>query len=386
MNIASAKIVMPAEDIDEITRNIRLILESGRLILGPYTEAFEHALSSMHGGAHAIAVSNGTGALEIILRALGVQGRQVVVPANTFFATAAAALHAGATLRFADVGAQTMMLTLASVERAVTADTAAVVMVHIGGAISPELDAIKAFCEARGIYLAEDAAHALGSTYQGRAAGTLGAAGSFSFYPTKIVTCGEGGAIITHDAAIAREAVIHRDQGKQAFSENCHIRLGYNWRLSEIHAAVGLVQLRRLQQFITAKRAVAARYDQRIAVLDGVTPVPEGAGVRSNYHKYVVLLDAGCDRAMLRSMMQETAGIQLGTGVYDVPLHLQPVFSGMDNTGLQVAEDVCARHVCLPIHSDMTFADADRVITALAACLARLRKTAAPLVHEGDLQ
>jgi dTDP-4-amino-4,6-dideoxygalactose transaminase len=89
---------------------------------------------------------------------------------------------------------------------------------------------------------------------------------------------------------------------------------------------------------------------------------------------------------MLRSMMQETAGIQLGTGVYDVPLHRQPVFSGMDNTSLQVAEDVCARHVCLPIHSDMTLADADCVITALAACLARLRKTAAPFVREGELQ
>jgi dTDP-4-amino-4,6-dideoxygalactose transaminase len=289
------------------------------------------------------------------------------VPANTFYATAAAILRAGGRPVFADIDAATFALSPDTITAALTPDTAAVVLVHIAGLITPHVDEIKLLCEQRGVALVEDAAHAHGATYDGRFAGSFGTAAAFSFYPTKVVTSGEGGMIATASAELADEARIYRDQGKGAFSANHHVRLGYAWRLSEQNAVTGLVHLRRMDEFITRRREVAARYDKALAGLDGLEPLSEPAGCRGNIYKYIVLLPPGADRAWFKQELAAKHDVRLAGEVYDMPLHHQPVLAEFAGGTLPVAEGMCARHVCLPVHSDMRDDEVDQVLTAVAA-------------------
>ena len=250
-------------------------------------------------------------------------------------------------------------------------DTAAVMLVHIGGLISPEVDAIRTLCDERGVLLVEDAAHAHGSSHDGRPAGSFGHAAAFSFYPTKVLTSGEGGMIVTGDAALRDEAVIYRDQGKAGFLGGDHVRMGSAWRMSELHAAVGLVHLGRLDEASATRQAVAERYDKALADLGRCEPVEVPDGSVTNYYKYVALLEPGIDRAALKLDLRERTGVSLSGEVYALPLHRQPVFAGLAAGPFPVADDVCNRHVCLPIHSDMTDDEADHVIDSLAGALAR---------------
>jgi dTDP-4-amino-4,6-dideoxygalactose transaminase len=267
----------------EIAAAVDEILTSGALTLGPYTRRFEAAFATAHAARHAAATSSGTAALDIALRGIGVTDRDVVVPANTFYATAAAVMQAGGKPVFADVDAATFALSPATLEAALTPDTAAVVLVHIGGLITPQAEDLARICQERGVALVEDAAHAHGSSLGGRFAGSFGVAAGFSLYATKVVTSGEGGMLVTSSDLLADEARIYRDQGKGAFSANHHVRFGYAWRMSEQNAVTGLVHLRRMEEFIERRREVAARYDEVLASLDGLQPLTEPAGCRSKH-------------------------------------------------------------------------------------------------------
>jgi perosamine synthetase len=386
LSVQAARIVFPAADREEIAAATAEILRTGALTLGPYTSQFETAFAAAHrlpGSGQpprAVAVSSGTAALEIILRCVGVAGRDVVVPANTFFATAEAAVRAGGRPVFADIDPATFALSPQTVAAVLTPQTAAVLLVHIGGLISPQAAELRQLCAERGIALVEDAAHAHGCTYAGEPAGSFGVAAGFSFFPTKVVTCGEGGMILTPSAEIEREARIYRDQGKGSTSANHHVRHGYAWRMSEQAALTGLVHLRRLEEFIEHRRAVAARYDEVLAGLDGLEPLGEPAGCRGNFYKYIAVLPEGADRARFRKQLAEEHDVRLAGEVYDLPLHRQPVFAeyavaqgGRDGPSLPVAEDLCARHICLPVHSDMSKAEVEQVAAAVCAaydCLA----------------
>jgi perosamine synthetase len=345
------------------------ILASGMLTLGPHTRSFEQGFAAAHEASHAVAVASGTAALDIILRATGVRGREVVVPANTFYATAAAVVQAGGRPVFADVDAATFALSRATVEAALTERTAAVVQVHIGGLIAPQTAAIQALCQEREITLVEDAAHAHGSTLDGRFAGSFGVAGAFSLYPTKVITSGEGGMILTGSDTLAGEARIYRDQGKGAFTANHHVRLGSAWRMSELHAVTGLVHLRRLPEFIARRREVAAAYDKALASAP-LRPLFEPPGSRGNIYKYIAVLPPGTDRAEFKREVARRYDVRLSGEVYDLPLHQQPVLAEYAGPSLPVAEDLAARHVCLPVHSDMTDSEVDEVLTAVTAVAA----------------
>jgi dTDP-4-amino-4,6-dideoxygalactose transaminase len=366
--VPAARPVFPPDDRARIAALIDRALVSGSLTLGPCTKTFEDMVAAAVGVPFAIAVSSGTAALEIILRSLDVAGREVVVPANTFYATAGAVVHAGGTLAMADIDEATFAVSAVTVEAALTDRTAAVVMVHIGGIVSPETSAIAALCRARGIALLEDAAHAHGSTLDGRAAGSFGTAGAFSFYPTKVVTSGEGGMIVTADERLAQEAVLYRDQGKAGFLGGDHVRLGYAWRMSELHAAVGCVQWERLPQFLETRRRVAAYYDEALGDLAGATPVLQPPGCKSNYYKYMLALDPDVDRDAFKTALREH-GVAPSGEVYAQPLHMQPVFADVTHGPLPAAEYVCAHHVCLPVHSDMTLDEAARVVDGVRAVL-----------------
>jgi dTDP-4-amino-4,6-dideoxygalactose transaminase len=365
LRVPPARLVFAPEDRAEIVALVDEALRTGSLTLGPRTTELEHAFATRHEAAHAVAVSSGTAALEIVLRILDVAGREVVVPANTFFATAAAVVHAGGRPRFADVAADTLALTVESAAAAITEATAGVVLVHIGGLISPEVEAIRALCAERGVFLLEDAAHAHGASYRGRPAGTFGVAAGFSFYPTKVITSGEGGMILTDEKGVRDEARIYRDQGKAGFEGGAHVRMGAAWRMSELHAAVGLVHLRRLDEFIGVRRRVAARYDAALRGSEAITPVTAPAECGHAYYKYPALLAPGIDRDALKKRLAEEHGVGMSGEVYARPLHREPVFADVPHGPLPVAEDVCARQVCLPLHSDMTDEEADVVLDAL---------------------
>ena len=371
LQVPPAQVYVPAEDRAEILRLIDEALATGQLTLGKIGKELEERFAAMHGAKHAIAVNSGTSSIEIPLKALGVEGKEILVPGNTFFATAAGVIAAGARPKFVDCDPATLALDLDSVRAAIGPETAGVVVVHIGGLVTPAIKELQALCEEHGIFLFEDAAHAHGSSYGGQHAGTFGFAGSFSFYPTKVITSGEGGMIITDDDAIAEEARTYRDQGKAGFTSNVHTRLGYNWRMSEPHAAIGLLQLKRLPEFIEHRQHVAAIYDAGLASLP-LTPLAIPAEASCNYYKYIAYLPDGVDRAELKKTLREEFGVGLSGEVYELPLNKQPVFEPWVDGELPGADHICARHICLPISAVTTDEQAEIVLTSLETALGRL--------------
>ena len=371
MKIPAAKIYFPGEDRKELLKQIDGILESGQLTLGKYTKEFEERFAEDVGTKYAIAVNSGTSALEIPLRALDVKGHSVIVPANTFFATPASVIHAGGDVIFADV-TENLCIDPESVKENIREDTKGIIVVHIGGIIPPQIKEIQEICEGHNLFLIEDAAHAHGSTLDGKMAGCFGDAAAFSFYPTKVMTSGEGGMITTDDKRIYERALVFRDQGKAGFYGNVHTEMGYNWRMSEVHAAIGLSQFARLEEFIRDRRRVAKIYDEELKKIDGVMPITIPSNVESNYYKYVALLDDDIDRVAIKKELKEKYDVSLSGEVYELPCHLQPIFKDLysfKEGDFPVAEDVCKRQICLPVFATMSDEQAKYVIDSLKEVL-----------------
>jgi perosamine synthetase len=371
MRIPPASVYFPPEDRAAILRQIDECLATGQLTLGKLGRQLEERFAAYVGVDHAVTVNSGTSAIEIPLRALGVEGREVLVAANSFFATAAAALAAGASVRFVDCDPRTMAVDADLLRDAIGPNTAGALVVHIGGLVTPDIMKLRKICDDEGVWMFEDAAHAHGSAHDGQMAGTFGTAGSFSFYPTKVMAGGEGGIIVTDDERIADEARIYRDQGKASFLTNLHTRLGYNWRMSEPHAAIALSQFGRLDEFIAHRQHVAARYDAALAA-SPVRPLTIPETSRCNFYKYPAFLPEDVDRAALKQLLRADYGVGLSGEVYDTPLHRQPVFEAWADGPLPGAEAICDRHVCLPVSAVMTDDDVDYVVASLHAALGRL--------------
>ena len=369
LRIPPAKVYFPEEDRAAILQQIDEALATGQLTLGKHVKAFEECFARKVGARYAVAVNSGTSALEIPLRVFDVRDKTVLVPTNTFFATPASVLHAGGRPRFVDAALATFSITLDEIEKRITEDTAGVIVVHIAGVVTPEMPAISNFCKERGLFLLEDAAHAHGSSLDKCAAGTFGDAASFSFYPTKVMTGAEGGMIVTNNQGVYEEALVYRDQGKADFLTNAHTRLGYNWRMSEPHAIIGHSQLNRLEQFIATRKRIARIYDDGLEEMPGITSLSLPRGCGSNYYKYTALLDVGLDRSVLKRLLRESYGVGLSGEVYEAPCHLQPVFAEYRSGEFPAAEDLCRRHVCLPVYATMTDEDARYVLDSLKAAL-----------------
>jgi dTDP-4-amino-4,6-dideoxygalactose transaminase len=363
--VPAAKIQFLPEDRIWIAERIQEVLATGQLTLGQFGKEFGKQFALLCGTKHGIAVNSGTSSLEIILRSLGVEGRDVLVPTNTFFATAAAVVHAGGNPVLVDMDPESFAVRPEDMEKCLTPKTAGMIVVHIGGIVSKRVPDLVKLAARKGIWLVEDAAHAHGSSLGGTNAGAFGIAGSFSFYPTKVMTSGEGGMIVTSDDRLEQEALKYRDQGKKSFTENIHTHMGYNWRMSEPHAIIGLKHLERLPAMIEDRQRIAAIYDAGLKEFKNLHAlrVPEG-GV-CNYYKYIAVLKKKCDRRELKTLLRERYGVGLAGEVYEEPLHKQPVFEKYLTAPLPVSEDLCARHLCLPVFSGMEEADAHHVIHAL---------------------
>lgn len=352
------------QEIADASEALIDILTSGRLILGPYTEAFEASIRALAGVRHAVAVNSGSTALEIIFRALELRGRTVLVPTNTNFATAAAAINAGAHIEFYDSG---LYPQLADIERKLHSDVAAVVVVHIGGYVWQGMANLAALCRSASIALIEDAAHAHGSTVDGVPAGGLGDAAAFSFYPTKVITTGEGGMLTTNDGQLAESARRYRDQGKADGGVE-HIVMGNSWRMTEFGAALGISQMATFDRDRRRRREVIDRYAAELAGNALSFPRVDPASNLSG-HKCIAVLDPSADREVLRKFMIEQ-NVTLGRGVYEVPLHRQPLFAELARgQAFDAADAFARRHICLPLWRGMDDLVVSEVIKATKAGL-----------------
>jgi dTDP-4-amino-4,6-dideoxygalactose transaminase len=343
------------EDIKYILDHFETILRShAYLTMGEYGEQFEKAFREYNHANYAIAVSNGTAALEIILKALNVQGGKVIVPTNTFGATVISILAAGAEPVFADCGPD-MAISPQSVAAKMSKEVKAVVTVHIGGLISMGIYELQAVCEEWNVPLVEDAAHATGSLLDGKRAGDFGIASAFSFFNTKIITTGEGGMITTRDAGIDEKARLMRNHAK---SQGNRMEMqGYNWRLPEIQSILGIRQLQHLDEFIQKRTAIAHIYDELLGDLPFIRINQPAVAAVHNYYKYIIILESIEPEAVRKRLIEEY-NIPLGGYVYEEPCHKQPAFVKFGGNDLSSAEKLCSSHICLPIYQEMSAPEA----------------------------
>jgi perosamine synthetase len=374
MKIPPTKVTFSLADREEILHRIDDCLSSGHVDQGQNVDEFERAFAQYIGCRFAVALSSGGSALEIAMRALGVAGRCVLVPTNTFFATAAAVLLAGGWIRLVDISADTIAPTVDTLDSQYAKDVGGVIVVHIGGIVTPEIERIREWCAQRRIWLFEDCAHAHGSELMGQRAGRFGIGGAYSFFSTKVITSGEGGMLVTDNESLAQKARLFRNYGKPDPWVTVSVELGANCRMNELAAAVGVVHLKRLDDFITSREKIAARYTDRLRKRTDLSCLTPSA--RSSWYKYIVVLPPSIRRDYVRQAMKE-AGVNLPGGVYDLPLHRQPVFRGQDWGRFPVAESFCDRHICLPIFYEMSLAEADYVLDALEGAIQKNR-----LAHE----
>ncbi len=351
----------------EVADRIDQVLASGMLTQGQLVPEFEQ-LAQRFTGAPTVAVATGTAALDIAYQLLNVTGKTVLAPVNTFFATAASIERMGGKVDFVDIELDGFGMDPRAMREALERhdDVAAVVVVHIGGVVSPSFKEVLAECAARGIPVVEDTAHALGATLDGRLAGTMGAMGTYSLHPAKVATSGEGGFFVAQDTAHLEAARKLRDHGKISIDKNIHDRLGNNWRLSEVHAAVGLAHFAQLDEMLAARRALAAWYDENIDSVPRVKRYSVPAGVESNYYKYMAILDPSIDRAELKARLRQRHGVSLAGEVYDVLLSDQPYFADrFAGRTFEQAQWFTRHHICLPAFPSMTTAEQRHVLHAL---------------------
>lgn len=357
--VPASRVVIHEHEIADALTQVRSILGSGRLSNGGYTAAFEEHLAEHFGVPYAVATSSGTSAIEIIVRMHDLADTTVLVPVNTNFATAVAALNAGARVKFYDSG---LYPVFESVIQAVDAHTRAIIVVHIGGHLWPELGRLADYCVANGILLIEDAAHAHGSRLAGRAVGGFGDATALSFYQSKVLPTGEGGAILTGHDHLAAQARSYRMQGL-APGTALHVNRGNTWRLSEFEAALGSILLRTLQEDCRHRSEAIRRYHTAAGPALRF-PVLQDDEVLSGYKCIALLEDAELREGLRARMLAD--GITLDREVYAVPLHRQPVFADLvDGAHFPEADSFAARHICLPMWRGIEFDVVDTVVDAL---------------------
>lgn len=336
---------------------VRRVLRSGRLASGPEVEHFEAEFAQHANARHGVAVSNGTTALEIGLRTLGIgPGDEVVVPSFTFIATASAVTMVGARPVFADIDPVSFCISAATAEAVIGPRTAAVVAVHLYGLPAP-LDGLIDLCGRRGLALIEDAAQAAGATWKGRHVGAHGTFGTFSFYPTKNMTTAEGGMIITDDAGLAHGASRLRNHGMK--ERYVHEMIGTNARMDEISAAIGRVQLMRLPGWVAARRNNARRYDPELE--DCVRVPRETSGTEHAYHQYTV-------RTPRRDQLAASLGRDgIGYGLfYATPCHAQPPYADT-LADLPETESAAREVLSIPVRPDLTEVELRRVVKGVRA-------------------
>jgi perosamine synthetase len=383
MNIPLSRPDITEAEIDAVVS----VLRTPHLSLGPKLAEFEDAFAAYIGVPHAVALSSGTAGLHVGLQTLGIgEGDEVILPSFTFIAAANAVLYRGATPVFADIDPLTLNITAASIERVLTPKTRAILLVHTFGHPA-DLDPIIKLAAKHNLRVIEDACEAIGAEYQGRKIGSFGDLAVFSFYPNKPITTGEGGIVVTRDPSIARHMRALRNQGRmQNDGWLEHTLLGYNYRLSDINCALGIAQLKRIDEILARRESVARCYFEAVK---GVTPPPMNfAGGRISWFAYVVRLPRTTRSHVMKTLIHQ--GIECRP--YFPPIHLQPLYSSYGHD-LPVTQDIAFRTLALPFFNHLKDEQVQRVCTVLTDALQHVEKTpgilepanlSSPIVHGDD--
>jgi perosamine synthetase len=335
---------------------IRQVLTSNVLTNGPRTAEFERRFAARHSADHAVAFANGTVALAAMFLGLGIgPGDEVIVPSMTFISSATAVLHVGAQPVFADIDPQTFNLDPENAALAIGPRTKAILAVHYGGQ-SADMDELATIADAEGILLLEDAAEAHGATYKGRPVGVLGKAGMFSFTPTKNITTGEGGIVTTNDDRLAEMLRLLRNHGQ--VSPYRHTMVGFNWRMTELQAAMGIVQLEKLDGILARKRSNAQWMKARLKSASALELPTELSDRRHVYMLYTVLVNER--DYVLQTLL--SAGVE--ARIYFPPVHRQPIFAD-SSAQLPVTDAVSPRMLSIPFHSLLTIEELDLIAGTL---------------------
>jgi len=344
-----------ADDICAVTE----AMKSGWLTTGPMVAEYEKAFAQKTGFEHAVAVCNGTAALHVMLAAAGIgPGDEVIVPDMTFVATANAVLMTGAQPVIADVDPETLLMFPSSTEELITGKTAAIIAVDYAGQPC-DYKVFRKICDSRGLKLFADAAHSLGATRNGEPPWAGCNAAAFSTHPVKSITTAEGGVITTHNPELAYYARRFRDHGRE---KGLCTSLGWNYRLSELHCALGLSQLKKLDRFIYMRQVIAAQYDQAFENDERITPLLQIPGSKSARHIYVVKVP---DRDRVRNALAERG---VGTQVHYTPLHDQPLHAGRHGRW-RCCDGVKDRILTLPLYPVLTGDEMEHVIKSVKEVL-----------------
>ncbi len=343
--------------------------------IGRHVEGFETEFAAYCGAAHGISTCNGTAALHLALACLGIgAGDEVIVPALTFVATANAVAYTRATPVFVDSDPQSWCLDPEAVRRALTGRTRAIIAVHLYGHPA-DVDSLSAIASSRGIDIVEDAAEAHGAVYKGRRVGGIGRLGVFSFYGNKTITTGEGGMVVTNDSNLAERARFLRDHAMHPERRYWHAEIGFNYRMTNMQAALGRAQLMRIQSFLTRKRSIAAWYREELAEFEGGRLNPEMPWARNSYWLSCALMPPQVPLTFVMTTMRARG---IDTRPFFYPLHTLPMYRaaptvGTDGrSGLPVAEELSRRGLNLPSSTRLSRDDIRYIAAALRKTLAEL--------------
>ena len=366
------KIPLSAPDItDAEISAVTEVLRSGRLSLGPQLEAFEAAIARYNNANHSVATSSGTAGLHLVIRALNLkEDDEVILPSFTFIAAANVLCYERITPVFVDIDALTLNLDPEMVEKAVSPRTRAILAVHNFG-VPADLHALQSIAKRHGLFLVEDACEALGAEWHDKKVGSIGEAGVFAFYPNKQITAAEGGIVVTQNPDLAARIRSLRNHGRGDTNDWLrHTEVGYNYRLSELHAALGLAQMQRLEDILRRRAEIAQKYAERLAHSEAlVLPPLQLPGRRISWFVYVVRLKDNYSRSNRERIIEGMAAKGIACGRYFAPIHLQPAYRDVPHAPLPVTESIGARTIALPFFNGITDLQLDEVCESLLSLL-----------------
>ena len=350
-----AKPYFSDKDIIDILEDIKETLYSGNLVQGKRVSEFEDRFAEVVGTRFAVATNSCTSALEISIKSLGIKNKKILVPTETFMATANAVILSDNTPVFTDIDDSTLCMSYDTIMDRMTSDVSAIIIVHMGGLVTQDVYKIRNFCDRYGLHLIEDAAHAHGAQIYNeyrdeiRCAGSLGDVGCFSFYPTKLMTTGEGGMITTDNDTVVKMARMLRNHGGDGTTG---LFSASNDRMTEISAILGLSQLKRLDEFVKKRNHIAKMYRKLLENITEIDLLPEYEKIKNSYWNFYFILNNIDREKFINKMLQ--FGIQLGDA-YNPPCHRQPVFERyVDGYDFKVADTILENHVSLPMYTELT--------------------------------
>ncbi len=364
------RIPLSSPDIgEEEIAAVNAVLRSPRLSLGARLVGFETVVADFVGCAHAVAVSSGTAALHLALIGGGISaGDEVIVPSFAFIAVANAVRYVGAIPVFVDIDERTLNIAPSAVEAAITAKTRAILVVHTFG-VPAAMSELLEIASRHNLKIIEDACEAIGGEYQGRKLGSLGCAGVFGFYPNKQITTGEGGILVTNDSRIAARARSLRNQGRGETGDWFeHLEIGYNYRISEINCALGVVQMRRLAEILEKRAAVARMYFAALRLHAHIeAPLARVADGKISWFVYVVRLGKEFQGARRDAVVAAMQARGIGCARYFAPIHLQRAYRDVPHrcTDLTISEAVSGRTLALPFFNQLSLEQVLEVCSTL---------------------